>query len=263
MTAIIFLLILPSSLPHPDVLALSYDASLQFSSSELRVPQSPLSPITVGQQLVIATNVSNLNRDKEFDIIALVEVRDSSGVTESLAWQSGELSFGGQMDIGVSWIPSHGGSYEIRTFAITNDWQNPQILSAVRTSQIYIAYICTGNAACLTGRITNIVDGDTIDIGETRIRLALVNTPERSEPGYRAATDFAERTCPIGSEITVDEDDGQTGGSFGRMIAKVYCGEGPVMLNEALLKAGFGEILLEFCDISEFRNEPWTKQFGC
>src|SRR2546422_6052416 len=42
---------------------------------------------------------------------------------------------------------------------------------------------CKGTAACFTGSVTYIVDGDTLDVGSTRIRLALVNSPEvgRSE----------------------------------------------------------------------------------
>jgi endonuclease YncB( thermonuclease family) len=40
---------------------------------------------------------------------------------------------------------------------------------------------CTGTALCLTGTVTKIVDGDTLDINGTRIRLALVNTPELSQ----------------------------------------------------------------------------------
>lgn len=31
---------------------------------------------------------------------------------------------------------------------------------------------CGGNAMCITGKITHIVDGDTIDVGNTRVRLA-------------------------------------------------------------------------------------------
>jgi endonuclease YncB( thermonuclease family) len=38
---------------------------------------------------------------------------------------------------------------------------------------------CAGNAACFTGPVTKIVDGDTLDVNDMRIRLALVNTPEK------------------------------------------------------------------------------------
>src|SRR5437879_12512058 len=49
---------------------------------------------------------------------------------------------------------------------------------------------CKGTAACFTDAVTYIVDGDTLDVGSTRIRLALVNTPELGEPGYTEAKQF-------------------------------------------------------------------------
>ena len=41
------------------------------------------------------------------------------------------------------------------------------------------------------------------------IRFTLVDTPERGQDGYEEATAFTERLCPEGSEVVVDEDDGQ------------------------------------------------------
>jgi endonuclease YncB( thermonuclease family) len=35
----------------------------------------------------------------------------------------------------------------------------------------------------LEGTVTKVVDGDTLDINGTRIRLAIVDTPERGQPG--------------------------------------------------------------------------------
>ena len=103
-----------------------------------------------------------------------------------------------------------------------------------------------------------IVDGDTLDVGSTRIRLALVNSPEVGEPGYSEAKNFTAQTCPVGSQVLVDEDDGQTGGSYGRMIAVVYCGG--VNLNAALLSSGNAVLVSYYCSVSEFANESWT---GC
>ena len=117
---------------------------------------------------------------------------------------------------------------------------------------------CKGTASCFSDSVTNIVDGDTLDVGSTRIRLALVNTPEVGQPGYTEASDATARTCPVGSTALVDEDDGQTGGSYGRMIAVVYCGG--VNLNAALLDAGLAVLEPYYCSVSEFASEPWT---GC
>src|SRR5438046_5536878 len=82
---------------------------------------------------------------------------------------------------------------------------------------------CRGTAACFTDAVTHIVDGDTLDVGSPRIRLTLVNSPEVGQPGYAEAKEFTNRTCPVGTQALVDEDDGQTGRGSGRMVATVYC----------------------------------------
>ena len=58
---------------------------------------------------------------------------------------------------------------------------------------------------CTTGIIAQVVDGDTVkflsDEGqEIRIRLALVNAPELTEPGGDQSKSFAESQCSVGSE---------------------------------------------------------------
>src|SRR2546426_11142657 len=95
---------------------------------------------------------------------------------------------------------------------------------------------CKGAAACFSDRVTHIVAGATRDLGGARIRLALVNPPEVGRPGYSAAKLFTAETCPVGSKALVDEDDGQTGGSYGRIIAVVHCGS--LNLNQELLRSG-------------------------
>ena len=49
------------------------------------------------------------------------------------------------------------------------------------------------------GQITRVIDGDTLIMDQTTIRLSLVNSPERGEPGYQEAKDFASTVCPVGS----------------------------------------------------------------
>jgi len=117
---------------------------------------------------------------------------------------------------------------------------------------------CSGTARCFTGQVDRIVDGDTLYVAGKSIRLALVNTPETTEPGYTEATNFTATLCPVGSTALVDEDDGQTQGSYGRMIAKVTCGGRN--LNAELVSSGHAVVLVFFCNKSEFAHEPWT---GC
>ncbi len=119
---------------------------------------------------------------------------------------------------------------------------------------------CKGTARCFTAAIKRIVDGDTLDIGDFRIRLTLVNTPERGELGYSEATRFTSSVCPVGTEALVDEDDGQREGSFERMVALVYCNG--KNLNAELLDKGHARILTKFCSVSEFAGQSWAKR-GC
>jgi endonuclease YncB( thermonuclease family) len=118
---------------------------------------------------------------------------------------------------------------------------------------------CEGEADCFEGIVTEVVDGDTLDVNNVRIRLALVNTPEVSEPGYSDAKQFTETNCRVGTHAMVDEDDGQKGGSYGRMIGLVYCENKDSSLNEGLLTSGNAEIFTQYCDVSEFSDENWAK----
>ena len=121
--------------------------------------------------------------------------------------------------------------------------------------------ICKGAAACFVGKVTAVTDGDTIKIEGIAIRLALTSTPELNESGGINAREFTLKTCPVGSTATVDEDDGQMEGSYGRTVAAVYCGE--KLLNAAILDSKLGTISKEFCGASEFGAEDWAKRNGC
>ena len=122
---------------------------------------------------------------------------------------------------------------------------------------------CKGSADCFNGVITEIIDGDTIDVNNVRVRLSMVNTPERGESGYNEATAFTESICPLGSNALVDEDDGQKEGSYDRLIGVVYCNGSTESLNQVLLKQGKAIVYEDFCSVSEFANDGWVTSFGC
>lgn len=108
----------------------------------------------------------------------------------------------------------------------------------------------------LEGIVTKVVDGDTLDINGARIRLALVDTPERGQPRFDQAKEFVESMC-LGKKGELDVDSGQRRGDrYGREVGVVYC-DG-VSVNEKLMTGKLARILVEFCDISEFSNENWT-----
>jgi len=107
----------------------------------------------------------------------------------------------------------------------------------------------------ISGPITYIVDGDTLDVNNIRIRLALVNTPEVGQNGFYSAKYFVENLC-LGKNGQVDIDNGQRQGSFGREIGVVYCDK--VNLNEALMSNNLAVIDTRFCEVSEFAAEIWA-----
>jgi len=118
-----------------------------------------------------------------------------------------------------------------------------------------------GCSGCIVGYVTEIIDGDTIKVDGQSIRFALVDTPEYGEYGFNEARDFIESICPVGSSVLVDEDDGQTQGSYGRILAVIYCNE--MNLNEAVLEERHAVIDQRFCEVSEFSSEEWAKKYGC
>ena len=111
------------------------------------------------------------------------------------------------------------------------------------------------------GQITRVIDGDTLLIDQTTIRLSLVNSPERDERGYQEAKDFALTVCPIGVNAEFVEDTWQPTDKYGRSVGLVYCND--MMLNELLLTNGHAEISTYYCDKSEFGSEGWARAYGC
>jgi len=109
------------------------------------------------------------------------------------------------------------------------------------------------------GTVTYIVDGDTLDINDNRIRLSLVNTPERGQEGYMEAKKLVQKLC-LNKKGEVDIDDGQRRGDrYGREVGIVYC-DG-INVNKALIENNLAIIYSRYCEISEFSNEEWAKPY--
>jgi len=118
---------------------------------------------------------------------------------------------------------------------------------------------------CTTGTIAQVVDGDTVkflsDQGEEiRIRLALINSPERTDPGGEDAKMFAESQCSVGGESVFILDRGQKP-SFDREVGLIFCSE--TSLNELLVENDHAELDPRFCGRSEFGGLDWALKYGC
>jgi len=120
---------------------------------------------------------------------------------------------------------------------------------------------CLGNAGCIPGIVTQVIDGDTIKVYGKSVRFVLGSAPELDESGGEQARTFIEKICPVGSSVLVDEDDMNTQASYGRILGVVYCND--MNLNEELVKSGNGVIEPEYCSDSEFSQEDWAVRYGC
>jgi len=128
--------------------------------------------------------------------------------------------------------------------------QNPQPVKS--TSEDY-----SGNARSFTGKVTGIINGYTIQVDGQSVRFALASTPDVNTPMGIAAKQYLLQICPIGSTVTVDEDDGQTEGSYDGIVALVKCNG--VNLNAAVIEKGFGHLIFVNCDKSEFAYHSWSR----
>lgn len=122
----------------------------------------------------------------------------------------------------------------------------------------------TTSSINFSGIVTKVTDGDTLNVvtkdGNTiTIRLALIDAPEKNEPGFNEAKNFITEQC-LDKDAGVDPDNSQ-GLTYGRTVAVVYCED--VNVNEAILDNNLADIYGTFCDISEFADTNWAQEHGC
>jgi micrococcal nuclease len=94
-------------------------------------------------------------------------------------------------------------------------------------------------------KITNIVDGDTVDgfvdLGyriwtEQRFRLLGINTPERGQKGFAEATEYVKDRI-LGKEVQLQSEKSD---SFGRYLAVIYFED--AIINVELLEKGLAKV---------------------
>ena len=113
------------------------------------------------------------------------------------------------------------------------------------------------SSRCFAGKITKVIDGDTIRVGDITIYLALVSTPKIDEEGGQDAKGVVERICPIGTPVLVDQDnvhqlDGVTFDA--PVLAVVYCNG--MNINEILLHRELGTFDNTYCYDSNLQMNP-------
>jgi len=118
----------------------------------------------------------------------------------------------------------------------------------------------TGGAAAqqqVNGQ-ARVIDGDTLAIGETRVRLFGIDAPERGQPcraggdcGARAQAHLDELIA--GRAVSCREEDVDR---YGRVVATCYAGE--TELNRAMVRAGHALPYVEFSRryVGDVSGEP-------
>jgi len=113
------------------------DETTTASSPFLKdVSGGELEKVETGQQVVLSSQLQN-NNFASLPFVSIIEVRDDSGVTVFLAWQTGTVAGSGQTEVGVSWTPEMQGHFSLRTF-VMSDLSNSQVLSEVSTSNVVV-----------------------------------------------------------------------------------------------------------------------------
>ena len=175
-------------------------------------------------------------------------------------------------------IAGYGITQNQDTESITDDTTIKIITDASQTSTIPTKYLqdtmsnasdtsknlshdCSGTAKCITGTVTEIIDGDTIHVNEQSVRFALASAPNLEGYGGADSRNFIQTICPVGSEVLIDEDDGHVLDDHSRIVGMVTCND--VILNQELLDANLGHLEIRFCSSSEFANEDWAVKHGC
>ncbi len=101
------------------------------------VSGQPVTQVLAGSQVVLSTTIKN-NLDSSRTYAAIVEVRDSNGITVFLNWQEGTLQANSETGVGLSWTPDQPGTYTTRVFVLSG-LTNPQVLSQTVTSTITVS----------------------------------------------------------------------------------------------------------------------------
>ena len=110
---------------------------------------------------------------------------------------------------------------------------------------------------CYETTLLEVIDGNTIrDSDNKSIQLSLVSAPELDQKEGENSKVFLEIICPMGSKITIDEDDGQLQGSYDKTIAQVYCNG--MSMNAEMIYNHHATIDTSSCGNSEFTFELWA-----
>lgn len=89
------------------------------------------------------------------------------------------------------------------------------------------------------GRVTRVIDGDSIEVDGRAIRLIGINAPERGQPDYEPSRDALVHLLD-GHDVRL-EHDVEVRDQYGRELAYVFLPDGR-HVNEEMVRAGFAQV---------------------
>lgn len=218
--------------------------------------------VIVQEKMVQAFLTNNTDTEQRF--LYVMQLKDSNGYTLQIAYVEKTMWPNESLTVEQPFKIEKHDAYTVEVF-IWSDLAAPVPLSSNYGSATFNFSMpiiqCKGTALCFEGRVNTVINGDTMDVNGRLVKLALVKTPERGETGYAEAAKFTSSVCSVGSPAFVDQDDKQMFDRNGKIIAVVYC-DG-ALLNSELIINYHAVIVKELCEVSEFGDEDWAKQFGC
>ena len=219
--------------------------------------------------LAVMMDVTNLGNDEYYDSPYKFEIEDNEGERYVPADRHVRLNL---QDIARGETYKTEIVYDVNppisryTLVLKQDWSDKETLISLDILQKLRPEMCRGEADCFGGFVEEVIDGDTIDIldvesGQIRRIGLLVDAPGDGEVNHRNARDFVVGFCPIGSYVLFDEDDRQVRESGEKQIGNLFCEGEPI--SNRLLEHELAVLGSEFCEVSEYAHELWTRNFGC
>ncbi|HEY7507866.1 MAG TPA: hypothetical protein VH677_01940 [Nitrososphaera sp.] len=122
----------------PVAFAQSIDPVVEISPSFQNLSGDEITEQGNGKPVLLNLLVTN-RYDTTESVVVISEIRDAEGITWYLAWQGTTLEENGNSTMGVSWLPTEAGEYEIRSFAVDSlDPESMDVVSPVYTSRSLI-----------------------------------------------------------------------------------------------------------------------------
>jgi Tol biopolymer transport system component len=103
----------------------------------LRAESSPPGSLQVGDSVIIASLVTSQSEDEQWNSTAILQVRDSSGMTQFVDTLEVSIRSGAQAEIAFRWTPEEPGSYEI-LLVIIDAGPDPLILADKTSARVTV-----------------------------------------------------------------------------------------------------------------------------